>query len=135
MPEQPKPRVLIIDDDADLVDSVTIVMDNAGWEVHSAVNGAAGLEKARELLPWLIILDILMPKKDGLSTYEDLRRDKCLAAVPIIVLTSVTEKLGFGLSERDMTLYYGRGPEAFLEKPFEPQHLLDTVKRVLPQLP
>ncbi len=123
-------RLLVIDDDPDLVSSVTTVMENAGWEVHSAPNGVEGLEKARKLAPELIILDILMPRKDGLSTYEELRADKALASIPIIMLTSAGEKLGFGFSGSDMAAHYGHQPEAFLQKPFEPQHLLETARRV-----
>ena len=106
-------------------------MGSKGWHVHSAPNGLIGLEKARELNPDLIILDILMPKRDGLSTYEDLRRDERTGTVPIIVLTSVSEKLGFTFSSDDMKTSYGRGPEAFLEKPVDPQRLLATVDSVL----
>ena len=123
-------RLLVIDDDPDLVSSVRAVMENAGWEVHSAPNGAEGLEKARQLLPELIILDILMPRKDGLTTYEELRGDASLSAIPIIVLTSAGEKLGFGFSSSDMAAHYGHQPEAFLQKPFEPQHLVQTARRL-----
>jgi CheY-like chemotaxis protein len=123
-------RLLVIDDDPDLVSSVTTVMEGAGWEVHSAANGAEGLEKARQLLPELIILDILMPRKDGLTTYEELRADPALGPIPIIVLTSAGEKLGFGFSGSDMAAHYGHEPEAFLQKPFEPQNLVETARRV-----
>jgi two-component system alkaline phosphatase synthesis response regulator PhoP len=123
-------RLLVIDDDPDLVTSVTTVMEGAGWEVHSAANGAEGLEKARLLRPELIILDILMPRKDGLSTYEELRADAALKAIPIIMLTSAGEKLGFGFSSSDMAAHYGHEPEAFLQKPFEPAHLVETARRV-----
>ena len=126
-----QPVLLITDDDMDVVNSVEMIMGSKGWHVQSAPNGLIGLEKARELKPDLIILDILMPKRDGLSTYEDLRRDEQAGAIPIIVLTSVSEKLGFTLSDDDMKTYYGRGPEAFLEKPIDPQHLLATVDSVL----
>jgi len=125
-----KPAVLVIDDDADLVSSVTMVMQDAGWEVRSAQNGALGIERAREQTPDLIILDVLMPQQDGLTTYEQLRGDASLADVPIIVLTSVSERLGIGFSNQDFKAYYGHSPEAFLEKPFEPDTLLATVKRV-----
>jgi two-component system response regulator RpaA len=125
-----KSKLLVIDDDLDLVTSVTAVMEGAGWEVHSAPNGVAGMERAREQIPDLIILDVLMPRQDGLTTYEQLRRDPALRSVPIIVLTSVSEKLGIGLSGQDMRTYYGHGPEAFLQKPFEPQNLLATVTRL-----
>jgi DNA-binding response OmpR family regulator len=124
-------RLLVIDDDPDLVSSVTAVMENAGWEVHSAPNGAEGLEKARQLSPQLIILDILMPRKDGLTTYEELRADRALSSIPIIVLTSAGEKLGFGFSGSDMAAHYGHQPEAFLQKPFEPRQLVETARRVV----
>jgi two-component system alkaline phosphatase synthesis response regulator PhoP len=126
-----KPLLLVIDDDVDVVNSIEVIMGHEGWRVESAPNGHLGLEKAREHRPDLIILDILMPQRDGLSTYEDLRRDPSIGAVPIIVLTSVSEKLGFSLSEEDMTVHFGRGPEAFLEKPVEPRTLLATVESVL----
>jgi CheY-like chemotaxis protein len=125
-----KPKVLVIDDDADLVSSVRMVMEGAGWEVHSASNGAAGIERAREETPHLIILDVLMPQQDGLTTYEQLREDETLGKVPIIVLTSVGEKLGIGFSAGEFKTHYGHAPEAFLEKPFEPEMFLKTVKRV-----
>jgi CheY-like chemotaxis protein len=123
-------RLLVIDDDPDLVSSVTVVMESDGWEVHSAPNGAEGLAKARELLPELIILDILMPRKDGLTTYEELRADGRLRSIPVIMLTSAGEKLGFGFSESDMAAHYGHQPEAFLSKPFEPKLLVETARRV-----
>ena len=123
-------RLLVIDDDPDLVSSVTAVMERDGWEVHSAPNGAEGLEKARQILPELIILDILMPRKDGLTTYEELRGDAALRSIPIVMLTSAGEKLGFGFSGSDMAAHYGHQPEAFLQKPFDPRHLAETARRL-----
>jgi len=94
-------RLLMIDDDLYMVSSVRTVMESAGWEVSSAANGAEGVERARELLPDLII-----------------------------VLTSVSEKLGFSFSAADMADHYGHQPEAFLQKPFEPQRLIQTAERL-----
>jgi CheY-like chemotaxis protein len=125
-----KPKVLVIDDDADLVSSVRMVMEGAGWQVYSAENGATGIERAREEAPELIILDVLMPRQDGLTTYEQLRGEASLSKIPIIVLTSVSEKLGIGFSKEEFKTHYGHAPEAFFNKPFEPQKLLDTVKRL-----
>jgi adenylate cyclase len=123
-------RLLMIDDDPDMVSSVRTVMEAAGWEMVSAANGVEGVEKARQLGPDLIILDILMPRKDGLSTYEELRSEEALKRIPIIVMTSVSEKLGFSFSASDMGTHYGHEPEAFLQKPFEPAVLLQTVQKV-----
>ncbi|MBN1835687.1 MAG: response regulator [Spirochaetales bacterium] len=130
MRENAAKRLLIIDDDVDVVNGVQTIMEGAGWEVHSAPDGASGVQRAREIGPDLIILDILMPQRDGLTTYEDLRRDATTALIPVIVMTSVSEKLGFSLTRDDMTVHYGRGPEAFLEKPVDPKTLLATVESV-----
>ena len=100
-------RLLMIDDDPDMVSSVRTVMESAGWEMHSASNGVEGLEKAREL-----------------------RGDPALRSIPIIVLTSVSETLGIGFSASDMAEHYGHQPEAYLQKPFEPQNLVQTARRL-----
>jgi len=125
-----KQNLLMIDGDADLVASVTMVMEDAGWEVHSADNGLSGIEQARQDVPDLVILDMLMPRQDGLTTYEQLRSDPALGEIPIIVLTSVSERLGIGFSDEDFKAHYGHGPEAFLRKPFEPTIRLETVNRL-----
>jgi DNA-binding response OmpR family regulator len=124
-------RLLMIDDDEDMVSSVRTVMEAEGWDVTSAPNGEEGVRRARELAPDLIILDILMPRKDGLTTYEELRADDALRGIPVIVFTSVSEKLGFSFSASDMADHYGHQPEAFLQKPFEPQSLLAAVRKVV----
>jgi two-component system alkaline phosphatase synthesis response regulator PhoP len=118
MPEQIHPLALIIVDDEDMVSSVSAVLQDARWTVVSAANGEQGVKRARDKKPSLIILDLLMPRQDALTTFEQLRRD--------IVLTSVEEKLGIHFSESDMEIHYGKGPEAFLRKPFEPKVLLET---------
>ena len=73
----------------------------------------------------LIIPDILTPRKDGLTAFEELRTDDRTRGIPIIMLTSANENLGFGLSADDLEAHYGRGlegkgPELFMEKPPEP---------------
>ncbi len=124
-------RLLMIDDDPDWCPACVTVMESAGWEVHSAPNGAEGLEKARELAaradhpghPHA-------PQGRADHLRGAARRRLASAAIPIIVLTSVSEKLGFGFSASDMAEHYGHQPEAFLQKPFEPQHLVETARRV-----
>ena len=124
-------RVLLVDDDADFVQSMTLVLENAGLEVDSAMNGAEAIQAARVRRPDLIVLDMLMPKKDGATTFEELSRDEQLADIPVIFLTSVNEKTGFGLSGNDFETVYGKGPVAFLEKPVEAARLVEIVRRAI----
>jgi len=130
MPENNQ-GILIIDDDTDVIEIVSIALKAEGFSVISASNGAEGYEAAKSEHPDLIILDVLMPRQDGLTTFEDLKKDPELADVPVILLTSVNSRLGFGLSSDDLTTHTGKGPEAFLEKPVDTAVLLHTVKQIL----
>lgn len=122
---------MIIDDAHDVAESIRLLMENRGYEVLYAANGAEGIDAAKKYHPDLIILDILMQKKDGLTTYGELKENKELKTTPVIILTSVNERLGFNFSSDDMGTYYGEEPEAFLKKPFDPEGLVKTVKKLI----
>jgi len=122
--------VLVIDDDADVFESLRLFLENKGYRVIGAPNGVEGMKTAKSEKPDVIILDVLMQKKDGLTTYGELRGDGALKEIPVIMLTSVHEKLGFGVSPGDMESHYGVPPEGFLEKPFDPPKLLDLIEKL-----
>ena len=125
--------VLVIDDDPDIAELVRLNLKSEGYAVEHASNGEEGLELARSIQPGLIILDVLMPRKDGLSTFEDILADEVLRSIPVIMLTSVNAKLGFNLTVDDLETQYGKAPEAFVEKPISRSELLYSVHRYLPQ--
>jgi adenylate cyclase len=133
MAEQKEGRVLVVDDDYDAVQGVTLFLESEGFTVSSASNGAEGMEKARSIKPDLIILDVMMQEKDGLTTFGDLRSDPELKKIPVIMLTSVSEKMGFSFTSDDMGTYFGEEPDAFMTKPFDPARLLDTVNKLIAQ--
>jgi CheY-like chemotaxis protein len=91
-------------------------MENEGYDVLSAANGVEGIEAAENENPDLTLLDILMQKKDGLTTYGGLKQNKELKTTPVKILTSVNERIGFNFSSDDMGTYNGEEPEAFLNK-------------------
>lgn len=80
--------ILIIDDEVELLDLLKIRLQDAGYEVYTAVDGQEGLEKARAQRPDLIVLDILMPNKDGYTFVQESRRDKSISDIPILILTA-----------------------------------------------
>jgi CheY-like chemotaxis protein len=131
MANSERPIVLAVDDDQDHISGVQLVLENAGYRVIDASNGAEGIRRAREEKPALIILDILMQEKDGLTTFEELRADEELSDIPVVMLTSVNEKLSFIFTEDDMKAAYGKGPSAFFEKPVRPETLLQTVRDLI----
>ena len=123
------PKILLIDDDVDFVEATKIVLESKPYEVIVAYNGDDGLRKAREENPDLIILDIIMPGKDGFSTAEQLKKDSELSKIPVLVLTSYAEKGGESsiAASGGLTLE----TEDYIDKPIRPEELLKRVDKYL----
>jgi len=119
-------KILVVDDDPELVELVSFNLKQAGYAVGTAENGVEALKKARSLMPDLILLDVMMPELDGFAVCEILRRDSATATIPIIMLTALSSELGrmAGL---------GSGATDFLSKPFSPRLLVERVENLLKQ--
>lgn len=115
-------KVLVIDDEPDIIDVIQTVLSSNGFAVVSALNGEEGMEKARTEKPDLIILDILMPKMDGYTFVKRMKGDLVIRSIPVIVLTGKAEM---------KDLFEVEGVKEYLLKPFEPDQLLELVKRYL----
>ncbi|MGA1865669.1 MAG: response regulator [bacterium] len=122
-------KILLIDDDIDFVNATKTVLESRNYKISVACNGDEGLKKARDEKPDLIILDIIMPVKDGFSVAEQLKKDKELSGIPVVMLTSFGERKG------ETTLAVSRGmkleTEDYIEKPAKPEALLKAVERLL----
>lgn len=123
------PKILLIDDDVDFVEATKIVLESKPYEVIVAYDGNDGLRKAREENPDLIILDIIMPGKDGFTTAEQLKKDSELSKIPVLVLTSYAEKGG----ESSIAVSGGLTLETedYIDKPISPEELLKRVEKYL----
>jgi two-component system, OmpR family, alkaline phosphatase synthesis response regulator PhoP len=119
-------KILVVDDDPELVELVSFNLKQAGYAISTAENGVEAIKKARSLLPDLILLDVMMPELDGFAVCEILRRDSTTASIPIIMLTALSSELGrmAGL---------GSGATDFLSKPFSPRLLVERVENLLKQ--
>jgi two-component system alkaline phosphatase synthesis response regulator PhoP len=124
-----KPKVLLIDDDRDFVTATRTVLESKPYEVIVAYNGEDGLRKAREENPDIIILDVIMPGKDGFMVAEQFKKDPGLRKIPVLMLTSFSEK-GSGSS---IAFSGGLSLEAedYIDKPVSPQELLGRVEKQL----
>jgi two-component system alkaline phosphatase synthesis response regulator PhoP len=122
-------KILLIDDDIDFVIATKTVLESRNYQISVAYNGDQGLEKARDEKPDLIILDIIMPVKDGFTVAEQLKKDSELSVIPVVMLTS------FGDRKGETTLAVSQGmkleAEDYVEKPIKPEELLKTVERLL----
>jgi len=124
-------KILIVDDDPDIVDALYVLLEGEGYDVVSASDGEEGLERIKEENPDLIILDLLMPKLDGYGvckTLQDPRWSKW-KDVPILVLTSVREEA----SQRRYELETGMRMDVddYVEKPINPDVVMERVNKIL----
>ncbi|HEX7364102.1 MAG TPA: response regulator [Dehalococcoidia bacterium] len=124
-----KAKILIVDDDADFVESTRIVLESKPYEVIVAVNGDDALRKASAEKPDLILLDIIMPVKDGFTAAEQLKKDPNLAKIPVLMLTSYSTK-GSG-TEIPRGGGYSLDTEDYIEKPVTPPNLLAVIEKHL----
>ncbi len=120
MPE--RPRLLIVDDDRRIAQAVAMRLKAAGYDVQSAHDGEAGLAAATEQLPDLVVLDIRMPKIDGLSVLARLREQEQTRHIQVIVLSACAV---------DECRALDAGAFCFLPKPYDPQTLLDSISAAL----
>jgi len=125
LPDRPRAapgtcNVLVIDDDRDIRETLQEILETEGYEVQTARNGAHGLERARELRPALILLDLFMPVMDGTEFRRQQVQDADLAAIPVVIVSAAA-----GLEERIAAM----GVAGHLEKPLDIDHLFDVVGR------
>ena len=120
----PKKKILIVDDERDIVKALMIRLQANGYGVVSAFDGAQGLFMAHKENPDLIILDIRMPAGDGFSVAERLKSSMQTFSIPIVFLTGSPERNAEG---KAMEL----GARFYIKKPYDPEELLDAVKRAI----
>ncbi len=120
-------KALVVDDESDAREFVRAILEPDGWEVIEAEDGAAGIEKAKEIQPDLAILDVEMPNVNGFEVFTELIKLPETAGTKIVMLTGVADKLGMRFSADDMGNFLGRQPDAYVEKPIDP----DQFKRVV----
>jgi two-component system alkaline phosphatase synthesis response regulator PhoP len=114
-------KILVIDDEPSIVNLITAYLKPEGYEVHTAMDGPAGLKSARAFKPDLIILDIMLPGMDGMELLARLRRE---SEVYVILLTAKTE-------ETDKIVGLSIGADDYVTKPFSPRELTARVKAAL----
>lgn len=124
-----KAKILLVDDDIDFVESTKIVLESKPYEVIVAHEGDEALRKAREENPDLILLDVIMPVKDGFTAAEQFKKDPQLNNIPVIMLTSYSSRKG------ETSIPLSRGfqleIEDYVEKPISPEDLLNKVAQYL----
>ena len=119
-----KKRILIVDDETEMVEMETVRLKASGYEVAAAYDGPSGLEKVKFWQPNLVILDIMLPKMDGYRVCEALKKDPQTQNIPISLVSAMDQKYDTNLGKK-------AGADAYFTKPFEPVALLARIRELL----
>lgn len=119
-----KKKILLVDDEQDMVYAVKMQLEASGFKVLTAQDGQEGLDKARKENPDLIILDLMLPRIDGYKICRMLKFDEKYKNIPVIIYTARAQ-------EADEKLGYEVGADAYLTKPFDPKKLLAKINELL----
>jgi two-component system alkaline phosphatase synthesis response regulator PhoP len=125
-----KSKVLIVDDDSDYGEAIKLLLEKkGGYDVALAYDGNEGIEKVASERPDIIVLDVMMPRKDGYTMCAELKADEKYRDIPIILLTAVASHI----AETQYTPRMGMETEAddYLEKPVEPKEILERIDKLL----
>ena len=117
-------KILIVDDEPDLVETIRFALELEGYNVLVAVNGEEGLNTARQEKPDLILLDLMLPKLDGYKVCRLLKFDERYKHIPILMLTAKTQ-------DKDRILGKETGANEYLTKPFDMDELMAKIKSYL----
>ncbi len=117
-------KILVVDDEQDIIKVLHVRLGAVGYEVISAENGLEGLEKAKREKPDLILLDVMMPCMHGFDALQRLKDNKKTTSIPVIMLTAKDDK---GAISKAKAL----GAKDYLTKPFNSEALLDSIERCL----
>jgi two-component system, OmpR family, phosphate regulon response regulator PhoB len=119
-----KKRILLIEDEQDIITTLTFRLESEGYDVTTAMDGEDGLDKVKKENPDLILLDLMLPKMNGYKVCVLLKSDSKFKDIPIIIFTARAEEADRKKSEES-------GADAYITKPFEPPILLGKIKELL----
>ncbi len=117
-------KIVIIEDEPDIVDVLAYNLSREGFQVVSAPDGESGLQEIRSQMPDLVLLDLMLPGFDGIDVCQRLKASETTRGIPIIMITAKGE-------ERDVVLGLGVGADDYIVKPFSPKEVVARVKAIL----
>lgn len=118
------PKILVVDDELDILEIIRHALNKEGFEVHVAANGFQGMEQARKYKPDLILMDVMMPVMDGMEACRQLKEDPETKNIPIVFLTARSEEFA-------ELAGFEAGADDYISKPIRPRVLLSRLKAIL----
>lgn len=120
-------KILCIEDEPEMIDLIRLILGRRGFDVHGAAGGMEGIRLVREILPDLVLLDLMMPDMDGWEVYQQMKAEASLRDIPVIVVTAKAQNI-----DKVLGLHIAKVDD-YIAKPFSPQELMDSVDKVLGQ--
>jgi CheY-like chemotaxis protein len=120
-------KILVIDDEPDIVTYLCTLLEDHGMVTCSAVDGVEGLEQARAENPDLITLDMSMPEKSGVKLFRELQADAVLDRIPVVIVTGLSQDFESFIHKRKQV----RPPEGYIAKPLTEDEVIDTLRGIL----
>ncbi len=124
MQEKPK-RILCIEDEAEMIELMRLILGRKGYSVSGAAGGQEGLEKVRQEMPDLVLLDLMMPDMGGWEVYQQMKANEKMKDIPVIIVTAKAQSI-----DKVLGLYIAKVDD-YIAKPFRPQELVESIDRVL----
>ena len=118
-------KVIYVEDDAEMIDLIRLILNRRGYHVTGANGGQQGLDLIRSQIPDLILLDLMMPDMDGWEVYQQLKSNPETSKIPVIIITAKSQPI-----DRVLGLHIAKVDD-YISKPFHPQELLDSIDKVL----
>jgi two-component system response regulator VicR len=117
--------IVYIEDDPEMIDLVTLIVNKRGFQIKGAHGGRNGLDTVRKEKPALVLLDLMMPDMDGWDVYQQLKSGEDTRDIPVIIITAKAQSI-----DRVLGLHIAKVDD-YISKPFRPQELLDSIEHVL----
>jgi len=129
MDEMQPQKILYIEDDPEMIDLITLILNRPGVSVKGAHGGREGLEAIDQEKPDILLLDLMMPDMDGWEVYQQLKAGSETSDIPVIIITAKTQNI-----DKVLGLHIAHVDD-YICKPFRPQELIDSIQRVMKKRP
>jgi len=118
-------KIVYVEDELEMIDLVKLILSRKGYDVIGAAGGREGLDTIREVIPDLVLLDLMMPDIEGWDVYQQIRADETTKHIPVIVVTAKAQNI-----DKVLGLHIAKVDD-YISKPFSPQDLVASVEKVL----
>ena len=122
--DQQTKKIVYVEDELEMIDLVKLILNRKGYEVIGAAGGREGLDIIRDILPDLVLLDLMMPDIEGWEVYQQMRADDATKHIPVIIITAKAQNI-----DKVLGLHIAKVND-YISKPFSPQDLVTSVEKV-----